>query len=453
LSNPQIWDTCLQQLRAEISADDISTWITPLHSFHSGKTLKLLAPNRYVLNYVKQNLFSQIETTILAMDIGVSDVQFEIGSYGLDNPGPSTDGSSSDFGTGTARSTAINSSLPYSGGVLNPDYTFKTHVEGKSNQLARAAAMQVGKSPGKAFNPLFIYGGVGLGKTHLMQAAGKLILDGNPRAKVNYAHSELFVNDMVKAISNNTMNEFKRHYRSLDALLIDDIQFFAKKTQSQEEFFHTFNSLLEGQRQIIITSDRIPKAINHVEERLISRFGSGLTVCIDPPELETRVAILEKKALERGLELPNDVAFFVASTVRSNVRELEGALHRILASASFTGRHIDVDLAREALRDILNYQKKQISIENIQQTVAEYYKIRVADLLSKNRSREVARPRQLAMSFAKKFTNMSLPQIGDRFGGRDHTTVLHACRKVSELVQSDSKVEEDYRNLLRLFGG
>jgi chromosomal replication initiator protein len=443
LSNPQIWDTCLQQLRTEISEDDIRTWISPLHSFYSGNTLKLLAPNRYVLNYVKQNLFSQIESTILAMEIGVSEVQFEIGSYGLDNQASSSGASPNGKGADSVQASTINSSLPYSGGVLNADYTFETHVEGKSNQLARAAAMQVGKSPGKAFNPLFIYGGVGLGKTHLMQAAGQLILQRNPKAKVNYAHSELFVNDMVKAISNNTMNEFKRHYRSLDALLIDDIQFFAKKTLSQEEFFHTFNSLLDGQRQIIITSDRIPKAISHVEERLISRFGSGLTVSIDP----------QKKALERGLSLPNDVAFFVASTVRSNVRELEGALHRILASASFTGRHIDVDLAREALRDILNYQKKQISVENIQQTVAEYYKIRVADLLSKNRSREVARPRQLAMSFAKKFTNLSLPQIGDRFGGRDHTTVLHACRKISELVESDSKVEEDYRNLLRLFGG
>ena len=314
---------------------------------------------------------------------------------------------------------------PYTGGILKQDYTFKTHVEGKSNQLARAAALQVGKSPGTAYNPLFIYGGVGLGKTHLMQASGNLILESNSRAKVIYVHSELFVNDMVKALKNNTMNEFKRYYRSLDALLIDDIQFFAKKTQSQEEFFHTFNALLEGQRQIIITSDRIPKAITHVEERLISRFGSGLTVSIDPPELETRVAILEKKALERGINLPDDVAFFVATNVRSNVRELEGALHRIIANSGFTGRHIDIDLAREALRDILVYQEKQISIENIQQTVAEYYKIRVSDLLSKKRSREVTRPRQLAMSFAKEFTNLSLPQIGDRFGGRDHTCLLY----------------------------
>ncbi len=459
MSNPQIWDTCLLKLQKEFTAEDINTWIKPLHSFYSGHTLKLLAPNRYVLTYVKNNLFGQIESIVLNLDLGIKRVQFEIGSYGLDaqdatvNKPTHSGPSSNNSGSSGQINDRMDSSLPYSGGVLNSEYVFDTHVEGKSNQLARAAAMQVGKSPGKAFNPLFIYGGVGLGKTHLMQAAGNLLLQSNPGAKVIYIHSELFVNDMVKALKNNTMNEFKRYYRTLDALLIDDIQFFARKTQSQEEFFHTFNSLLEGQKQIIITSDRIPKAINHVEERLLSRFGSGLTVCIDPPELETRVAILEKKALERGIELPNDVAFFVASTVRSNVRELEGALHRILANSSFTGREIDVELAREALRDILIYQEKQISIENIQQTVAEYYKIRVADLLSKNRSRDVTRPRQLAMSFAKEFTNLSLPQIGDRFGGRDHTTVLHACRKITELMKSDSKMTEDYRNLQRLFGG
>ena len=448
MSSPQTWDSCLKQLRKDISSEEIDTWVRPLHSFFNGDTLQLLAPNRYVLNYVKQNLYSQIEDTVLAMDIGISRVVFEIGSYGVENP----EAGSENGKIRPGNRTGTESELPYSGGILNRDYLFDTHVEGKSNQLARAAALQVGKSPGSAYNPLFIYGGVGLGKTHLMQAAGNLMLKNNPKARVVYVHSELFVNDMVKALKNNTMNEFKRYYRSLDALLIDDIQFFARKTQSQEEFFHTFNSLLEGQRQIIITSDRIPKAIHHVEERLISRFGSGLTVSIEPPELETRVAILEKKALERGFELPSEVAFFVANTVRSNVRELEGALHRILASAGFTGRPIDVDLSREALRDILIYQQKQISIENIQQTVAEYYKIRVADLLSKKRSREVARPRQLAMAFAKEFTNLSLPQIGDRFGGRDHTTVLHACRKIDDLVKTDSKMREDYSNLQRLFG-
>ena len=450
MSNPQIWESCLQILRANISSEDVDTWVLPLHSVHNGKKLKLLAPNRYVLNYVKQNLLEKIERLIIQSNIDIDQVDFEIGSYGQTSPVSSN---SNNRAKSTNSLPPQESTQPYSGGSLNSEYVFSKHVEGKSNQLARAAAAQVGQSPGQAFNPLFIYGGVGLGKTHLMQAAGNQILESNPKAKVVYVHSELFVNDMVKALKNNNMNEFKRYYRSLDALLIDDIQFFARKTQSQEEFFHTFNALLEGQRQIIITSDRIPKAISHVEERLISRFGSGLTVCIDPPELETRVAILEKKAIARGIEFPNEVAFFVASTVRSNVRELEGALHRIMANASFTGRAIDIDLAREALRDILIYQEKQIGIDNIQQTVAEYFKIRVADLLSKKRSREIARPRQIAMSFAKQFTNMSLPQIGDKFGGRDHTTVLHACRKIDELVQSDSKVKEDYTNLQRLFGG
>ena len=451
MSNPQIWDTCLKKLATQVSNEDINTWLSPLHCHLRGDTLKLLAPNRYVLNYVRSNLLEYINDIALSSDSGINEVEIEIGSYGLDAVNSSSTKTSDS--SKLTRSTQSGFAAPYIGGILNPEHTFVTHVEGKSNQLARAAASQVGKSPGKAYNPLFIYGGVGLGKTHLMQAAGNLILHNNPGARVIYVHSELFVNDMVKALKNNTMNEFKRYYRSLDALLIDDIQFFAKKTQSQEEFFHTFNALLEGQSQIIITSDRIPKAINHVEERLISRFGCGLTVSIDPPELETRVAILEKKALERGVELPGDVSFFVANTVRSNVRELEGALHRILANAGFTGRSINVELAREALRDILVFQEKQISIDNIQQTVAEYFKIRVADLLSKKRTREIARPRQLAMSFAKEFTNMSLPQIGDRFGGRDHTTVLHACRKIQELIRTDSKIKDDHTNLQRLFGG
>jgi len=450
LSSSQIWQACLEHLKSEMPVDEINTWLLPLHTIHIDQTLKLLAPNRYVLNHVKQNLFDHIESTIIGMDIGVDRVQCEIGSYAsapsatVLNTGP-IDGAATILG-------GNQQAVPYTGGRINGEFTFASHVEGNSNQLARAAAQQVGMHPGQSYNPLFIYGGVGLGKTHLMQAAGNLILSNNPQAKVIYIRSELFVNDMVKALKNNTMNEFKRYYRSLDALLIDDIQFFARKTQSQEEFFHTFNSLLEGQRQIIITSDRIPKAMTDVEERLVSRFGSGLTVSIEPPELETRVAILGKKAIERNLVLPEDVAFFVANAVRSNVRELEGALHRIAASAGFTGRPIDIDLAREALRDLLVYRDSKISIDNIQRTVAEYFKIRVADLLSKNRSRNIVRPRQLAMAIAKEYTNMSLPQIGDKFGGRDHTTVLHACRKIEELLQSDAKVQEDHRNLQRLFG-
>ena len=445
------WDACLEKLRTVISSADINTWIMPLHTNFSGSTLNLLAPNRYVLDYVKQNLFGQIETTILAMDAGITKVHFEIGSYGQDD---SSQMQSAITDTATFHRKTEAGSSPYSGCMFDVRCTFDTHVEGKSNQLARAASIQVGKNPGAVgYNPLFIYGGVGLGKTHLMQAAGRLILDCNSKAKVLYVHSETFVNDMVKALKNNSMNQFKRYYRSVDGLLIDDIQFFAGKTQSQEEFFHTFNDILGGHRQVIMTSDRIPKAIKGVEERLISRFGSGLTVAIDPPELETRVAILEKKALERDVTLPNDVAFFVAGVVHSNVRELEGALHSILAYADVTHHKIDIGLVREALRNTLLHQKKQLSIDNIQRTVAEYYKIRVADLLSKNRSRDVARPRQLAMSFTKQFTNMSLPQIGDHFGGRDHTTVLHACRKIDELLQSDPRMKEDHNNLKRLLGG
>ncbi|MBX2869899.1 MAG: chromosomal replication initiator protein DnaA [Acidiferrobacterales bacterium] len=459
MSSAELWSNCIDQLRSEIPDDEIDTWLLPMHTILSDETLKLLAPNRYVLNHVKQNLFQHIESTVLSMDVGVKVVQCEIGGHANENlflksakdsppaAAQKVHSFTSEFGNDQGDITA-----PYAGGRINRDYTFDNHVEGVSNQLARAAAQQVGENPGRSYNPLFIYGGVGLGKTHLMQAAGNLILDKNPRANVVYIRSELFVNDMVKALKNNTMNEFKRYYRSIDTLLIDDIQFFARKTQSQEEFFHTFNALLEGQRQIIITSDRIPKAMTDVEERLVSRFGSGLTVSIEPPELETRVAILGRKAVEKKIDLPEEVAFFVANAVRSNVRELEGALHRIIASAGFTGRPISIDLAREALRDLMVYRESRINIDSIQQVVAEYYKIRVADLLSKKRSRDIARPRQLAMSLAKEYTSLSLPQIGDRFGGRDHTTVLHACRKIDELVQSDVKIQEDHRNVLRLLG-
>ena len=335
-------------------------------------------------------------------------------------------------------------------GRLNADFTFDTHVEGKSNQLARAAARQVGENPGRAYNPLFIYGGVGLGKTHLMQAAGNLMLQHSPQANVAYVHSERFVADMVRALQHNAINEFKKFYRSLDALLIDDIQFFVRKERSQEEFFHTFNALLEGQRQVIITADRFPKDLVGVAERLVSRFGSGLTVAIEPPELETRVAILIKKATAEGLLLPEDVAFFIAKQVRSNVRELEGALRRVMANAQFTGRRVDVGVATESLKDLLAFHERLVTINNIQKTVAEYYKIRVSDLYSKRRSRQVARPRQVAMALAKELTRHSLPEIGDAFGGRDHTTVLHACRKVNSLVSSDVRTKEDYDNLMKI---
>jgi chromosomal replication initiator protein len=332
---------------------------------------------------------------------------------------------------------------------LIENYTFDTFVEGKSNQLARAASRQVAENPGGAYNPLFLYGGVGLGKTHLMHAVGNDLLKHKPDAKIVYLHSERFVADMVKALQLNAINEFKRYYRSVDALLIDDIQFFAGKERSQEEFFHTFNALLEGGQQMILTCDRYPKEINGLEERLKSRFGWGLTVGVEPPELETRVAILLKKAEQANILLPADAAFFIAQRIRSNVRELEGALKRVIASAHFTGRPIDIELIRESLKDLLALQDKQISMDNIQRTVAEYYKIKLSDMMSKRRSRSVARPRQVAMALAKELTNHSLPEIGDSFGGRDHTTVLHACRKIKELEETDADIREDCKNLLR----
>jgi len=339
---------------------------------------------------------------------------------------------------------------PRPSNFLIEGYTFQSFVEGKSNQLARAAAQQVAQNPGGAYNPLFIYGGVGLGKTHLMHAVGNAMLESNPSARIVYLHSERFVADMVKALQLNAINDFKRYYRSVDALLIDDIQFFANKERSQEEFFHTFNALLEGGQQMILTCDRYPKEIDGLEERLKSRFGWGLTVAVEPPELETRVAILMKKAEQSRIDLPADVAFFVAQRIKSNVRELEGALKRVIASSQFTHRRIDIDLVKESLKDLLALQDKLVSLDNIQRTVAEYYKIKLSDLLSKRRSRSVARPRQLAMALAKELTNHSLPEIGEAFGGRDHTTVLHACKKIKELREYDSDIREDHKNLYRL---
>jgi len=444
----QTWNACVTELKGRLSAHDLNHWVAPLHPVHRDNTLKLLAPNRYVLDYVKKNLLRMIEDTVQGINRSVRLVQVEIGGHGAarGKRGDAGDDAQADAAAATKQPT------PYAGGAMNPNFTFDQHVEGNSNQLARAAALQVGNHAGRAYNPLFIYGGVGLGKTHLMQAAGHLMRSRARAAKVMYVRSENFVNDMVNALKNNAMHDFKRHYRSLGALLIDDIQFFNKKTQSQEEFFHTFNTLLEGQRQVIITSDRIPNAITGVDARLISRFSSGLAVGIEPPELETRVAILEKKALELGVDLPNEVAFFVAGAIRSNVRELTGALHRIRADAGLAGRPIDMQLARHALRDLLAHQLKRVSIDNIQHVVAEYYKLRVTDLLSKKRARHIARPRQMAMYFAKQCTTLSLPQIGDHFGGRDHTTVLHACRRVEALLKTEPDLRDDMRNLQRMFG-
>ncbi|MDQ5892673.1 MAG: chromosomal replication initiator protein [Pseudomonadota bacterium] len=457
-----LWQQCLARLQDELPATEFSMWIRPLQAELSDNTLALYAPNRFVLDWVRDKYLNNIN--ILLNDFCGTDaplLRFEVGSKPLvqtvSQPAqlhhtPVSVTRQQPVRTAPVRPSWDNSPVQaehtYRSNV-NPKHTFDNFVEGKSNQLARAAARQVADNPGGAYNPLFLYGGTGLGKTHLLHAVGNGIIARKPNAKVVYMHYERFVQDMVKALQNNAIEEFKRYYRSVDALLIDDIQFFANKERSQEEFFHTFNALLEGNQQIILTSDRYPKEINGVEDRLKSRFGWGLTVAIEPPELETRVAILMKKADENDIRLPGEVAFFIAKRLRSNVRELEGALNRVIANANFTGRSITIDFVREALRDLLALQEKLVTIDNIQKTVAEYYKIKVADLLSKRRSRSVARPRQMAMALAKELTNHSLPEIGDAFGGRDHTTVLHACRKIEQLREESHDIKEDFSNLIR----
>ena len=538
------WEHCVSSLQNELPAQQFNTWIRPLTvAEHTGTQLCLLAPNRFVLDWVNDKFKSRIEELLgdfhkeyrpveisvvprnqngfdqgleraypqhkqpqqahdtstnvsgLAFQSGAEQINPPHNSYtsieGLNNDlGPRSEPTEqpillANAGAGLSEESDINPNFPgasallgnnrnsqhigadrpvfssdrvskkdVEGGIehksnLNTNFIFDNFVVGKSNQLGLAAASQVAENPGGSYNPLFIYGGVGLGKTHLMHAVGNALIQRRPGARVVYLHSERFVADMVKALQLNAINEFKRYYRSVDALLIDDIQFFAGKERSQEEFFHTFNALLEGGQQIILTCDKYPKEINGLEERLKSRFGWGLTVAIEPPELETRVAILKRKAESAAMHLPNDAAFFIAQRIRSNVRELEGALKRVIASAHFTGKEISVDLVREALKDLLALQDRLVSIDNIQRVVAEYYKIKVSDLHSKRRSRSVARPRQVAMYLAKDLTHHSLPEIGDAFGGRDHTTVLHACRKIKELQESDADIREDVKNLLR----
>lgn len=458
-----LWQQCVERLKEELPAQQFNTWIRPLQVQDKEDQLLLLAPNRFVLDWVKQKFLQRIQELLHEMadgsppsallDIGTSSDAVPTQPAATPVSTPARQPLNTDVGASATSSVAASKKSGISHqSNLNPTFTFSNFVEGKSNQLAKAACLQVAENPGGAYNPLFIYGGVGLGKTHLMHAVGNLIHNRNPKAKakVIYLHSERFVADMVKALQSNTINEFKRFYRSVDALLIDDIQFFAGKERSQEEFFHTFNALLEGQQQMILTCDRYPKEINGLEERLKSRFGWGLTVAVEPPELETRVAILKSKAELVGVELPNEVAFFIAKRIRSNVRELEGALKRVIANSQFTGKPITIDFVREALKDLLALQAKLVTIENIQKTVAEYYSIKVSDLLAKRRSRSIARPRQLAMCLAKELTSHSLPEIGNAFGGRDHTTVLHACRKVLELKGTDPDIEEDYSNLMRI---
>ena len=552
-----LWNQCLERLRQELPTQQFSMWIRPLVCEEQGGVVALYAPNRFVLDWVRDKYLNNI--TALLREFAGADapqLRLEVMSRNSVNRSQPTAGNaagsvhSTNGGSYTNNTTTVNSpnqasnsnysapqftnrndesqvqhssyqrqpTLPQdsdaamgsNGGDhlgykdqnkdlsaysqqadqnntaarnadpngqnhygnhaprsstppkvipipeamkhksnINPTYQFDNFVEGKSNQLARAAATQVANNPGGSYNPLFIYGGTGLGKTHLLHAVGNGIVANNGDAKIVYMHSERFVQDMVKALQNNAIEDFKRFYRSVDALLIDDIQFFANKERSQEEFFHTFNALLEGNQQIILTSDRYPKEIDGVEDRLKSRFGWGLTIAIEPPELETRVAILMRKAAENRIHLPNEVAFFIAKRLRSNVRELEGALNRVIANANFTGRPITIDFVREALRDLLALQEKLVTVDNIQKTVADYYKIKVADILSKRRSRSVARPRQVAMALAKELTNHSLPELGNAFGGRDHTTVLHACRKIEQLREESHDIKEDYKNLIR----
>lgn len=498
-----VWKLCASSLQDELPPQQFNTWIRPLQIDASAETgqLRLLAPNRFVCDWVNEKFLHRIRELVedfqsgqaLSVEVGIGPRPGGVGArrpanqsaaasvYPQGQPGTGASFSGGDRGAaeslafGRAGGSApeetrggggveppprpepsppVNSTVEVEGALkhnnnLNRTFNFTSFVEGKSNQLGLAAARQVAENPGGSYNPLFIYGGVGLGKTHLMQAVGNALVDKNPNAKVIYLHSERFVADMVKALQLNAINDFKRYYRSVDALLIDDIQFFAGKERSQEEFFHTFNSLLEGGQQIILTCDRYPKEINGLEERLKSRFGWGLTVAVEPPELETRVAILMKKADQSHVDLPHEAAFFIAQRIRSNVRELEGALKRVVANAQFTGRPIDVDLVREALKDLLALQDKQVGIDNIQRVVGEYYKIKLNDLLSKRRSRSVARPRQVAMALAKELTNHSLPEIGEAFGGRDHTTVLHACRKIKQMQEEDADIREDMKNLLR----
>jgi len=457
----QLWKDCTTRLADELTAQQFNTWIRPLKAELADDHLTIIAPNQFVLDWVSNKFSDKI--SVICGDIYKRDLTIRYSNESSNSrPTPEVVNTKPEPLEVTAQPTRQNSNYPTntrrredgpnvtSESRLNPNFTFDRFVEGKSNQLARAASMQVAENPGPSYNPLFIYGGVGLGKTHLMHAIGNYVLQQNPKAKIAYLHSQKFVQDMVKALQHNMINRFQTYYRSLNVLLIDDIQFFAGKERSQEEFFHTFNALLEGNQQVVMTCDRYPREVNGLEERLKSRFGWGLTVAVEPPELETRVAILMNKANQFDMSVPEEVSFFIANRIRSNIRELEGTLKLLKANSQFTGKPITLEFAKTSLKDLLSVQDKLVTIENIQKTVCEYFKLRITDLLSKKRSRSIARPRQIAMALAKSLTNHSLPEIGNAFGGRDHTTVLHACRKIQELRDSETKVDEDFNNIMRL---
>lgn len=447
------WQTCLSQFETELPNQQFITWIKPLDVRHNGETaLTITAPNRFVLQWVRDKFFSRIRELALAhfgkpVDIDLVLAEKDAAAAAPTRAVPATTTVPAPAAVLTPGRTPT---LPRDLARLNPSFTFDTFVTGKANELARAAARQVAEKSGSSYNPFFIYGGVGLGKTHLAHAIGNYYREHHPQGKVRYIHAEQYVSDVVRAYQHKGFDDFKRYYHSLDMLLIDDIQFFGGKNRTQEEFFYAFNALIESHKQVVITCDTYPKEITGMENRLISRFGWGLTVAVEPPELEMRVAILIKKAQLEAIQLADDVAFFLARHIQSNVRELEGGLKRIIAYAKFTNREISVDLCREALRDLLAVQNRQISIENIQKTVADYYKIKVSEMYSKKRTRNIARPRQVAMALAKELTQMSLPDIGDAFGGRDHTTVLHACRKITDLRTTNGDIGRDMTSLLKV---
>ena len=438
-----VWERCRDRLEDDLTPQQFNTWILPLHAVEDGPFLRLLAPNHFVRDWVDEHLLGDIRKVVHQCESTTTNVTVQVGSRAA----PAPAGGEPDDATVKPSATRNG---PRPAASLRAEYTFENFVEGKSNQMARAASMQVASNPGDTYNPLLIYGGTGLGKTHLMHAIGHRMLEEIMGVNVVYLRAERFVDEMITALRHNTINNFKKVYRSVDALLIDDIQFFAGKERSQEEFFHTFNMLLEREKLVVLTSDRYPKGIPDLDGRLKTRFGGGLSVAIEPPELETRAAILMKKAAATDIAVPDSVAFFIAQWLQSNVRELEGALNRVIALARFTGRAVSVALAKEALRDLLALQERLITVENIQRTVAQHFKIRVADLISKKRTRSIVRPRQIAMALCKELTTHSLPEIGDAFGGRDHTTVLHACRRIAELRKQNTTLSDDYAMLLRI---
>jgi len=454
-----VWNRCLSHLSNELSVQEMTTWVLCLQANETEQGIKLLAPNEYVREKVETSYATRIKEIAVKLaehdefsvfvDVGHGEIPASAGPSQIEQVQNSIVSSEPQaFQPDLLQQSNKAPANKQFNTALNPEFNFDTYIEGKSNQFGRAAALQIAENPGGSYNPLFIYGGVGLGKTHLMQAVGNLMVERGAQ-KVQYLHSEKFVREMVQSLRNGTQDQFKKHYRSLDALLVDDIQFFANKVQTQEEFFHTFNALLENGQQIIMTCDRYPQEMDGVEERLKSRFGWGLTVAIEPPELETRVAILNAKAEQYGYALPEEVSFFIANRIASNVRELEGALRRVAANSQFTGKPITIDFVKDALKDLLAVRDRLVTVPNIQKTVCDYYQVRNSDLLSKKRNRSIARPRQVGMYLSKKMTRHSLPEIGEAFGGRDHTTVLHAFRKITELSQTDSRIEEDIKHLTR----